>query len=189
MESPARIDAPTPFRNRAARTSRQRELRPRRTEPARPPGPQGRGYRGARRRFRLRQRAGMIRDDYGRCRAPVECPTRTTPTTIRAEGSASTDDLGRRHPHRRRRSVADGDARRADPAVPRAKAGAYGPNETSGGTSRYCNAKRAICENAGAATTPPQIAPCGSSAATRITSRGLVAGTKPTNDATYRPVE
>ena len=35
----------------------------------------------------------------------------------------------------------------------------------------------------------PKIAPCGSSTATRITSRGRVAGTTPTNEATYFDVE
>src|SRR5439155_196094 len=40
------------------------------------------------------------------------------------------------------------------------------------------------CDDAGAATTPPQIAPCGSSTETRITSRGRDAGTIPTNEAT-----
>ena len=54
----------------------------------------------------------------------------------------------------------------------------------SGSTSRYWRSKRAISLNAGAATTPPQIAPRGESTATRITSRGFVAGTAPTNDAT-----
>ena len=59
----------------------------------------------------------------------------------------------------------------------------------SGGTSRYWSAKRAICWKTGAATVPPKIAPCGSSTVTRITSRGAVAGTMPTNDATYYDVE
>ena len=43
---------------------------------------------------------------------------------------------------------------------------------SSGGTSRYCSAKRAMSRNAGAATTPPKIWPCGSSIETRTTSRG-----------------
>ena len=55
---------------------------------------------------------------------------------------------------------------------------------TSGGISRYCRSKPAICWNAGAATTPPQIAVAGSSTVTRITSRGFFAGTMPTNEAT-----
>ena len=38
--------------------------------------------------------------------------------------------------------------------------------------------------NAGAATTPPQIAPRGSSTDTRMTKRGLLAGMTPMNDAT-----
>src|SRR3954469_4979537 len=56
----------------------------------------------------------------------------------------------------------------------------------SGGTppSRYCISNFAICAKAGAATTPPQIAPRGSSTETRITSRGRDAGTTPTNEAT-----
>jgi len=49
--------------------------------------------------------------------------------------------------------------------------------------------KRAICENTGAATTPPQIAPRGSSTETRIASRGREAGTMPMKDATYRESE
>ena len=52
----------------------------------------------------------------------------------------------------------------------------------------YWSANFAIFWNAGAATVPPQIAVVGSSTATRITSRGREAGTKPTNDATYLPV-
>src|SRR4029079_16677099 len=61
----------------------------------------------------------------------------------------------------------------------------------SGGTppSRYWRANFAICANAGAATTPPQIAPRGSSTETRITSRGREAGTTPTNEATERDFE
>ena len=47
----------------------------------------------------------------------------------------------------------------------------------------------AIWAKAGAATTPPQMAPRGSSTVTRITRRGCFAGTKPTNDATYADVE
>ena len=43
-----------------------------------------------------------------------------------------------------------------------------------GGISRYWSAKRAISWKAGAATTPPQIAPRGSSTVTRTTSRGLL---------------
>ncbi len=38
--------------------------------------------------------------------------------------------------------------------------------------------------NAGAAMTPPQMAPRGSSTETRITKRGLLAGTMPMNEAT-----
>ena len=53
----------------------------------------------------------------------------------------------------------------------------------SGGTSRYWSANWASSWKAGAATTPPQMVE-GSSTVTRITSRGLVAGTNPTNDAT-----
>ena len=55
----------------------------------------------------------------------------------------------------------------------------------SGGTSRYWSEKRARSRKIGAATTPPQICPCGSSTITRIARRGLRAGTSPTNDATY----
>jgi hypothetical protein len=54
----------------------------------------------------------------------------------------------------------------------------------SGGISRYWRAKRAISWNAGAATTPPQIAPRGSSTVTRTTSFGALAGTTPTKEAT-----
>ena len=50
--------------------------------------------------------------------------------------------------------------------------------------SRYCRSKRAIWENAGAATTPPKIAPRGSSTDTRMTRRGREAGTTPMKDAT-----
>jgi len=46
-----------------------------------------------------------------------------------------------------------------------------------------------MSENAGAATTPPQIAPTGSSIETSTTSRGSFAGTTPTNEATYLDVE
>src|SRR4029434_204191 len=46
----------------------------------------------------------------------------------------------------------------------------------SGGTSRYWSTNWAIRANAGAATTPPQIAPCGSSPATRIAERGVGGG-------------
>jgi hypothetical protein len=49
--------------------------------------------------------------------------------------------------------------------------------KASGGTSRYCSPNFAISANAGAATTPPQIAPRGSSTVTRITSLGSLAGT------------
>ena len=51
----------------------------------------------------------------------------------------------------------------------------------SGGTPpfRYCRSNFAICAKAGAATTPPQIAPFGSSTETRITRRGREAGTTP----------
>src|SRR5262245_51690540 len=59
----------------------------------------------------------------------------------------------------------------------------------SGGTSRYWSANRAICWKTGAATVPPKIAPCGSSTVTRMTRRGAVAGTMPTNEATYFDVE
>ncbi len=55
----------------------------------------------------------------------------------------------------------------------------------SGGTSRYWSANRARSRKIGAATTPPQICPCGSSTITRIASRGLRAGTRPTKEATY----
>src|SRR4029077_19845625 len=57
----------------------------------------------------------------------------------------------------------------------------------SGGTSRYCKSKPAICANAGAATMPPKIAPCGSSTLTSTRRLGLLAGTMPTNVATYLP--
>ena len=57
------------------------------------------------------------------------------------------------------------------------------PAYASGGISRYWSAKRAICWKAGAATVPPQIV-LGSSTVTRMTSRGSLAGTAPTNDAT-----
>lgn len=46
----------------------------------------------------------------------------------------------------------------------------------SGGTSRYWSANWAISAKAGAATTPPQIV-LGSSTVTRMTRRGLLAGT------------
>src|SRR5436190_2944491 len=59
----------------------------------------------------------------------------------------------------------------------------------SGGTSRYCRSNFAISWKTGAATIPPKIAPRGSSTVTRITSRGLLAGTNPTNDAMYRVLE
>src|SRR5689334_21022991 len=59
----------------------------------------------------------------------------------------------------------------------------------SGGIERYWSANRAIFWNTGAATVPPKIAPCGSSTVTRMTSFGAVAGTIPTNDATYLVVE
>jgi ATP-dependent Zn protease len=71
-------------------------------------------------------------------------------------------------------------ARRADEAPPDLRA----RDDQAGGTSRYWSANLAISANAGAATTPPQIAPRGSSTATRMTSRGSFAGTKPTNEAT-----
>src|SRR5262249_35386815 len=58
---------------------------------------------------------------------------------------------------------------------------------SSGGTSRYCRSNEAICANAGAATTPPKIAFLGSSTDTRTTSLGSLAGTMPTNVATYLP--
>jgi hypothetical protein len=54
----------------------------------------------------------------------------------------------------------------------------------SGGTSRYWRANLAISAKAGAATTPPQIAPRGSSTVTSMTSRGSFAGTRPTKEAT-----
>ena len=60
---------------------------------------------------------------------------------------------------------------------------------SSGGISRYWRSNPAICWKAGAATTPPQIDAAGSSMVTRITSRGFVAGTMPTNEATYFVVE
>ena len=73
---------------------------------------------------------------------------------------------------------------------PYRRARASGPRQrrASGGTWRYCSPNRAICANAGAATTPPQIISFGSSTMSATTSRGLVAGTKPTNEATYLPV-
>ena len=58
----------------------------------------------------------------------------------------------------------------------------------SGEISRYRRSKLAICWNAGAATTPPKIAPCGSSTVTSTRSRGRDAGTMPTKDATYFPL-
>ena len=54
----------------------------------------------------------------------------------------------------------------------------------SGAISSSTRLFRAISENAGAATTPPQIAPCGSSIETSTTSRGFFAGTTPTKEAT-----
>src|SRR6185503_6622202 len=59
----------------------------------------------------------------------------------------------------------------------------------SGGAERYCKVCCAISLKAGAATTPPQIAPWGSSTATKTTIRGRVAGAKPTNEATYFELE
>src|SRR5439155_12858139 len=59
----------------------------------------------------------------------------------------------------------------------------------SGGVERYCSVCCMIALNAGAATTPPQIAPRGSSTVTSTTTRGRVAGAKPTNEATYLDVE
>jgi hypothetical protein len=53
-----------------------------------------------------------------------------------------------------------------------------------GGTSWYWRANLAISAKAGAATTPPQIAPRGSSTVTSMTSPGSFAGTKPTKEAT-----
>ena len=55
--------------------------------------------------------------------------------------------------------------------------------------SRYWRSNLAIWEKAGAATTPPQIAPWGSSTETRITRRGRDAGTIPTKDVGIVPVE
>ena len=54
----------------------------------------------------------------------------------------------------------------------------------SGAISSSTRLERAMSENAGAATTPPQIAPRGSSIETRTTRRGSFAGTTPTNEAT-----
>lgn len=76
-----------------------------------------------------------------------------------------------------------------DVPYPRPRALSPPATSISGGTSRYCSAKRAIWEKTGAATEPPQIAPFGSSTATRITSRGFDAGRNPTNEATYFEVE
>ena len=59
-----------------------------------------------------------------------------------------------------------------------------GASRDVGGISRYWRSKPAICWKAGAATTPPQIDVAGSSTVTRITSRGFLAGTMPTNEAT-----
>ena len=70
-----------------------------------------------------------------------------------------------------------------------ATAAAGGVEGSSGGISRYCRSNPAICWKAGAATTPPQIDAAGSSTVTSMTSRGFVAGTMPTNEATYFVVE
>ena len=60
----------------------------------------------------------------------------------------------------------------------------YGFDAASGEISRYWSPNVAMSANAGAATTPPQIAPFGSSIETRTTSCGFFAGTTPTKDAT-----
>ena len=65
----------------------------------------------------------------------------------------------------------------------------HGAGAASGATSSSTRLERAISAKAGAATTPPQIAPRGSSIETSTTSRGSFAGTTPTNDATYFDVE
>ncbi len=60
----------------------------------------------------------------------------------------------------------------------------YGFDAASGEISRYWSPNVAMSAKAGAATTPPQIAPFGSSIETSTTSSGFFAGTTPTKDAT-----
>src|SRR5439155_7647737 len=55
---------------------------------------------------------------------------------------------------------------------------------TRGGTRRYHNTCDASCRNTGAATSPPEYAPRGSSSATSTARRGLGMGTIPRKDAT-----
>jgi site-specific DNA recombinase len=69
-------------------------------------------------------------------------------------------------------------------AIPDTTTFSPGVHYGDGGTSRYWRANLAISAKAGAATTPPQIAPRGSSTVTSMTSLGSFAGTMPTKDAT-----